>query len=179
MLAGEPYNSLKDPELFADSRKAESLCAEMGGLRPHSEAFKRLQAELLPNADKSLFIRGPFYCDYGYNIFIGRKVYINYDCMMLDGARITIGDNVLIAPKVQFYTINHPLGHLDRRTGLEIAKPITVEDDCWIGGGCVICPGVTIGARSVIGAGSVVSRDIPPDSVAVGNPARVVRKIPS
>jgi maltose O-acetyltransferase len=120
-------------------------------------------------------IQPSFRCDYGYNLLIGRNVFINYDCVFLDCNRITIGDDVQIGPAVQIYTAQHPTDAETRRSGLESALPVTVGDNVWIGGGAILCPGVTIGADTVIGAGSVVTRDLPPGVIAVGNPCRVLR----
>jgi maltose O-acetyltransferase len=132
-------------------------------------------AELLPNAGKNLYIEPPFFCDYGYNISCGDNVYFNVNCVVLDAAKVSIGSNVLFGPGVQIYTASHPLDAETRRTH-QLSKPITIGDDCWIGGNAVICPGVTIGKGAVIGAGSVVTKDVPNDSLAVGNPAKVIKK---
>ena len=118
-----------------------------------------------------------FTCDYGYNIRLGRNVFINYHCIFLDCAPIEIGNDVQIGPSVQLYTAQHPLDAEVRRSGLESALPIRIGNDVWIGGGSVVLPGVTIGARSVVGAGSVVVHNVPPDSLVVGNPARMVRTL--
>ncbi len=112
------------------------------------------------------------FCDYGYNIHAGEQVFFNFNCVLLDVMPIRIGANVLFGPHVQIYTATHPLDAVERRKRLESAKPIAIGDDCWIGGGVIISPGVTIGARSVLGAGAVVTRDIPTDTIAVGNPAK-------
>ena len=125
------------------------------------------------------WIQPPFYCDYGTNISLGAKVCFNFNCVVLDVMPVTIGDNVLFGPAVQLYTATHPINAAERRTGLELAKPITIGSDVWIGGGTIICPGVTIGDRSVIGAGSVVTRSIPADVTAAGNPCRVIRSLAS
>jgi maltose O-acetyltransferase len=137
---------------------------------------KAILSKLIPNAPASLYIEPPFHCDYGYNITCGENVYFNVNCVVLDVTHVKIGNNVFFAPAVQVYTATHPLDAILRRTK-ENGKPVTIGDDCWIGGGAIICPGVTIGNRCVIGAGAVVTKDIPDDSLAVGNPARVIRKI--
>ena len=121
------------------------------------------------------FIRAPFYCDYGYNISLGRGTFLNFDCVILDLASVRIGCRTLIGPKVQLLTAHHPFDVQQRAAGLEAGRPIEIGDDCWLGGGVIVCPGVRIGNRVIIGAGAVVTRDIPDDSVAVGNPARVIR----
>ena len=116
-------------------------------------------------------------CDYGFNITIGKKTFINYDCVFLDCNNITIGDEVQIAPGVHIYTATHPLDPQQRRSGLERALPVAIADGVWLGGGAIICPGVTIGENTVIGAGAVVTRDLPPNVLAVGNPCRVIRPL--
>jgi len=141
----------------------------------HDDAYRAALRELCPGCEG--FIREPFRCDYGLNISIGEGSFVNFDCVFLDLAPIRIGRHTLIGPKVQLLTALHPFDAAQRRTGLEAGRPITVGDDCWLGGGVIVCPGVAIGDRSVIGAGAVVTRDIPADSVAVGNPARVIRTL--
>ena len=133
--------------------------------------------DLIPNAGQDLWLQPPFYCDYGYNIKAGDKVFFNFNCVVLDVATVTIGSRALLGPNVQLYTATHPMNHAERATGLEYAKPITIGEDVWLGGRVVVCPGVTIGARSVIGAGSVVTKDIPPDVFAAGNPCKVIRSL--
>ena len=137
---------------------------------------KAILAKLIPNAPVSLYIEPPFLCDYGYNITCGENVYFNVNCVVLDVMEVKLGSNVFCAPGVQIYTATHPLD-AELRRSQENAEPVTIGDDCWIGGGAIICPGVTIGNRCVIGAGAVVTKDIPDDSLAVGNPARVIRKL--
>ena len=122
-------------------------------------------------------IEPPFHCDYGSNIFLGDNVYFNFNCIILDPAKVEIGDNVLVGPAVQIYTATHPISVTERKTMLESAKPIRIASDVWIGGGAIICPGVQIGRGSVIGAGGVVTRNVPAGVVAAGNPCRVIRKI--
>jgi len=138
---------------------------------------RKLIYSLLTNANKGLWIEPPFYCDYGYNIKIGKNVFMNFNCCILDAAKVTIGNNVMFAPNVQIYTATHPIDAKTRNSWLEYAKPISIGNDVWLGGGVIVCPGVTIGNGAVIGAGSVVTKDIPDDVVAVGNPARVIKKI--
>ncbi len=122
-------------------------------------------------------LKPPFRCDYGSNISIGEETFINYDCVFLDCNRITIGRDVQIAPRVQIYTATHPLDAATRRSKLEFALPVVVEDGAWLGGGAIVCPGVTIGENTVVGAGSVVTRDLPAGVLAVGNPCRVLRSL--
>ncbi len=175
MRSGELYNAM-DPELVADRLHAQHLLYQLNGSRPDA-ADERLELllELIAYFGRGSVIQPSFRCDYGYNLLIGRNVFINYDCVFLDCNRITIGDDVLIGPAVQIYTAQHPTEAETRRSGLEFALPVTVGDNVWIGGGAILCPGVTIGADTVIGAGSVVTRDLPPSVIAVGNPCRVLR----
>ena len=131
---------------------------------------------LVPGIPETSIICPPFHCDHGDGIKLGEHVFVNANCTFLDGGYITIGAHTLVGPCVQIYTPHHPMDYQERRGSKEYAYPVTIGEDCWIGGGAIICPGVTIGNRCVIGAGSVVTKDIPDDSVAVGNPARVIRK---
>jgi maltose O-acetyltransferase len=177
MLGGELYNPL-DPQLLADRQRARLLFKAFNDTRDdQSEERLRLLRALIPATGVGLLIEPPFHCDYGSNITIGDNVFFNFNCVILDVARVTIGSNVLFAPSVQIYAATHPLSVAQRRAGLELGKSITIGDDVWVGGGVIICPGVTIGAQSVIGAGSVVTKDIPEDVLAYGNPCRVVRSI--
>jgi maltose O-acetyltransferase len=126
-----------------------------------------------------VWLEPPFYCDYGRNIALGRKVFFNFNCVILDVMAVRIGDRTLCGPAVQIYTAVHPLDAAERSRGLEFAKPVAIGSDVWIGGAAVICPGVTIGDRAVIGAGSVVTRDVPADVFAAGNPCRAIRTLES
>lgn len=177
MLASELYDPL-DVQLSAERRKARLLTEQLNQSRDDEEELrKKILAELIPDAGEGLWLQPPFYCDYGSNMKVGKKVFFNFNCVVLDVAQVTIGDNVLFAPNVQVYTATHPMDWKVRAEGLESAKPITIGSHVWIGGSVVICPGVTIGERSVIGAGSVVTKDIPSDVFAAGNPCRVIRKL--
>ena len=175
MLAGGGVDP-RDAELTAIRDNATRLMHRLNvELCGHDDAYRAALRELCPGCEG--FIREPFRCDYGLNISIGEGSFVNFDCVFLDLAPIRIGRHTLIGPKVQLLTALHPFDAAQRRTGLEAGRPITVGDDCWLGGGVIVCPGVAIGDRSVIGAGAVVTRDIPADSVAVGNPARVIRTL--
>ena len=175
MLAGGWFDP-RDAELTAIRDNATRLMHRLNvELCGHDDAYRAALRELCPGCEG--FIREPFRCDYGLNISIGEGSFVNFDCVFLDLAPIRIGRHTLIGPKVQLLTALHPFDAAQRRTGLEAGRPITVGDDCWLGGGVIVCPGVAIGDRSVIGAGAVVTRDIPADSVAVGNPARVIRTL--
>jgi maltose O-acetyltransferase len=138
----------------------------------------RILRQLIPHADKGLWMQPPFFCDYGYNIYTGEKVFFNFNCVVLDVTRVSIGSRTLFGPNVQIYTATHPLDADERASGLEYAKPVTIGSDVWVGGSAVICPGVSIGDRAVIGAGSVVTRDIPPNVFAAGNPCKILRQLP-
>jgi maltose O-acetyltransferase len=175
MLAGELY-SATDPELVADHLHAQYLLYRFNATRADAaEERRELLMELFGLFGRGSVVKPSFRCDYGYNILIGRNVFVNYDCVFLDCNRITIGDDVQIGPAVQLYTAQHPADPETRRSGLESALPVTVGDNVWIGGGAILCPGVTIGADTVIGAGSVVTRDVPAGVIAAGNPCRVLR----
>ena len=177
MIAGELYRAL-DPELSALRRRARLLTRELNASRDdEEEARARILRELIPNAGEGLWIEPPFYCDYGRNITAGKRVFLNFDCVILDVAPVHIGDHSQFGPAVQIYTASHPFDAAERRSGLEFGKPIGIGADVWIGGAAIICPGVSIGSRSVIGAGSVVTRDIPDDVFAAGNPCRVIRSL--
>ena len=177
MIAGELYHAL-DPELSALRRRARLLTRELNASRDDEEELRRrVLRELIPNAGAGLWIEPPFSCDYGRNITVGERVFMNFDCVILDVAPVAIGNHTQLGPAVQIYTATHPLDAVERRSGLEYGRSIAIGADVWIGGAAVICPGVSIGSRSVIGAGSVVTRDIPADVFAAGNPCRVIRRL--
>jgi len=176
MIAGELYLA-SESNLKKDRRKAKILLHRLNVTEFRmTKKARSIIAELIPNTGKNLYIEPPFHCDYGYNIICGDNVYFNVNCVVLDGTKVTIGSNVLFAPGVQLYTASHPMDIETRRTH-ELSKPISIGNDCWIGGNAIICPGVTIGNGCVIGAGSVVTKNIPDNSLAVGNPAKVIRKL--
>lgn len=176
--AGLLYDANYDEELLADREKAKELLYDYNLLRPsQKEEKKQLLQTLLGRTGEQVIIEPPFACDYGYNIEIGENFFANMNCVILDGAKVRIGDNVFIAPNVGIYTAGHPLDVEQRNKGLEYAYPVTIGNNVWIGAGVHILPGVTIGDNVVIGAGSVVTKDIPSDVLAVGNPCRVIRQI--
>jgi maltose O-acetyltransferase len=178
MLAGELYDPL-DAQLSRERQRCRDLLKQLNDSREdQTEERRHILTELFGRATDA-WIQPPFYCDYGYNLHLGRKVFFNFNCVVLDVMPVRVGDNVLFGPSVQVYTATHPLRAADRRSWLELAKPVTIGSDVWIGGAVVICPGVTIGDRSVIGAGSVVTRAIPADVFAAGNPCREIRKLES
>ena len=176
MLTGELYDA-SDPLLKQERQKARSLTHRLNVTEYGNEsAYKQILSTLLPNAATDLYIEPPFFCDYGYNIYTGEKVFFNFNCVLLDVMPIRIGSNVLFGPNVQIYTAAHPLDAIERRKGPEFAKPISIGDDCWIVGGAIISPGVAIGNRCIVGAGAVVTKDLPADTIGLGNPAKPVVK---
>jgi maltose O-acetyltransferase len=178
MLRGELYRWVDDPRLKADHEHADALLARFNAtLATDAEERHRLLVQLLGFIGDGAAIRPPLYMDYGYQTSIGPGSFINFGCVILDVARVTIGADVQIGPNTQILTPTHPLNPELRRSGLEAAEPITIEDNVWLGGGVIVCPGVTIGRDSVVGAGAVVTRDIPTASLAVGNPAKVIRSL--
>jgi len=187
-MAGEWYDC-HDPVFTGFKAKARRLLAEYNAVAYDDKETRRaLLKEMLGSIGRNVSIGNPFICDYGRNIHIGNNVSVNMNCTFVDCNRITIGNNVLIASNVQIYTAAHPIELAERLTPgwteddpayfcRTFALPVTIEDGCWIGGGVIIVPGVTIGKGSVIGAGSIVTKDIPENSLAVGNPCRVIRKL--
>ncbi len=177
MLAGVLYDAT-DEGLAQERNRAKDLCWELNRTCPSDEARRReLAKELLGKTGGYVCLMPDFWCDYGYNIEVGEGFFANHDTVILDCAKVTFGDNVFVAPNCGFYTAGHPIDTERRNQFLEYALPITVGDNVWFGGGVKVMPGVTIGSNVVIGGGSVVVKDIPSDSVAVGNPCRVIRPI--
>lgn len=177
MLAGRLYHA-QDPDLTAARLRARQLVFRYNQSAPGEEGLRReMAAELFGRMGEGCYLEPPLRCDYGFNIRLGDRVYVNFNLVVLDCAAVTIGNDVLIGPNVGIYTAGHPVDPGLRREGLEFALPVTIEDGVWIGGHAVIAPGVRIGRNSVIGAGSVVTKDIPANVVAVGNPCRVIRPI--
>ncbi|KAF4319041.1 hypothetical protein BBO99_00004653 [Phytophthora kernoviae] len=177
MLRGELYLSA-DPDLVAERQATRELVKKYNDLAvAESPKAQAIMAELLGAQGRDCMIEMPFRCDYGSNIRMGDNVYMNFNCVLLDVCEITIGSRVLFAPNVQIYTATHPLGPKARFSGYELGKPITIEDDVWIGGNAVVMPGIRIGRGAVIGAGSVVTKDVPPFCVYAGNPAKFIKKI--
>lgn len=168
---------IADAAVLEQQKTARALTQKLNTAdRSDFEAIGKIVKELLGKSEGA-FINPPFYCDYGFNIEVGKNFYANYNCTILDVARVRIGDNCMLAPNVAIYTAGHPLHPDARNSGYEYGVEVTVGDNCWIGGNSVICPGVHIGSNVVIGAGSVVTKDIPDWSVAAGNPCRVIRRI--
>ena len=178
MLLGEIYDANSDKQLIEERQKVKSICFKYNNIPPENiEERKQSIKQLFGSTKENFLIEQNFWCDYGYNISIGENFYANHNLVILDGNKITFGDNVFIAPNCSFYTAEHPLDKETRNKGLETARPITVGNNVWIGGNTVVLPGVTIGNNVVIGAGSVVTKDIPDNVVAFGNPCKVQRKI--
>jgi maltose O-acetyltransferase len=177
MLRGELYLA-GDPDLAADHARAQDLVERYNTTRHAERDLRdRLLRELLGEVGKGVVVNPPFRCDYGSRIAIGAGTFVNYDCVMLDVASISIGAACQLATCVQLLTPTHPIDPEPRRRGWEAAEPITIGDNVWLGGGAIVCPGVTIGDDTVVGAGAVVTRNLPAGVVAVGNPARVLREI--
>jgi maltose O-acetyltransferase len=176
MLAGELYDPL-DAELVRCRVRARNLCQELNATREaEQEKRRRILCELLGAGGDDVWMQPPFCCDYGANIRLGTRCFFNFNCVVLDVCLVQIGDHVFFGPAVQIYTAMHPLNAEARRTQ-EFGKPVAIGSDVWLGGGAIICPGVRIGSRSVIGAGSVVTRNIPDGVLAAGNPCRVIREL--
>ena len=176
MLAGEPYDPL-DPTLVAARTRARDLCQALNATREAEQGERRrLLRELFATGGDSVWMQPPFFCDYGSNIELGERVFFNFNCVVLDVCPVRIGDFSMFGPAVQIYTPLHPLNAALRRE-TEYGKPVEIGSDVWVGGGALILPGVRIGSRTVIGAGSVVTRDVPAGAFAAGNPCRVVRDI--
>ena len=179
MLDGELYLAT-DKELERMHLKARQLLYEFN-FSPllQIERQKKIMLSLFGGIGVNFTIKPPFYCDYGCHIFAGDNLYINYDCTILDCNRVHLGNNVLLAPKVQIYTAHHPIEPEIRLTGKELASPVVIRNNVWLGGGVIVCPGITIGNNVTIGAGSVVTRDIPDNVVAAGNPCKVMKLLDS
>lgn len=176
-MRNEELSDMSVPEIQESFLHCKKLIARMRSMSTYDDGFRELLENLVPGIPKTSVICPPFYCDHGHGIRLGEHVFVNGNCTFLDGGFITIGAHTLVGPNVQIYTPHHPIDYVERRSPKEYAYPVTIGDDCWIGGGAIICPGVTIGDRCIIGAGSVVTKDVPDDSLAVGNPAVVRRKL--
>ncbi|MBT8319622.1 MAG: sugar O-acetyltransferase [Gramella sp.] len=177
MLSQQPYIP-SDEQLANDRLYAQSICFKINSIPP-IEIKKRndLYKQLFGSFGDKFLIETPFNCDYGYNIHIGENFYSNYNLIILDCAKVTIGDNVMIAPNVGIYTAGHPLDAQNRNSGWEYAIPVTIGNNVWIGGNTVINPGISIGDNAVIGSGSIITKDIPANVLAAGNPCKVIREI--
>ena len=176
MRSGE-LTDFSDAAIQESFRHAKLLLAKLQTKTIYDDDYRALIEDLIPGIPKSATVVPPFHCDHGHGIILGEKVFVNAGCTFLDGGYIRIGAHSLIGPHVQIYTPEHPMDYVMRREEQEYSHPVTIGEDCWICGGAIICPGVTIGDRSIIGAGSVVTKDVPPDSLAVGNPCRVIKHL--
>jgi maltose O-acetyltransferase len=177
MLRGDLYDA-SDPDLVAARERCADLLFRLNGTsNADRPARSALLTEVLGSIAPHSTIVSPFFCDYGTQITMGERCFVNAGAVMLDGAAVTIGDDVQMGPNVQLLTATHPIDAAERASGWELARPITIGSGAWLGGGAIIGPGVTVGERTVVGAGAVVVRDLPADVVAVGNPARVIRRL--
>jgi len=175
MLAGGPY-AADDPDLISRRQHCQSVLRQFNQL-PEQPLNGTTLGDLFGAVGEKTYIQAPFICDYGFNISIGRNSFMNFGGIVLDSSPVTIGDHVEMATGVQLLTAEHPLDPVERRAGIQLNRPITIEDGVWLGGGVIVLPGVTIGENSVIGAGSIVTRDIEPNVVAVGNPCKPIRSL--
>lgn len=173
---GEMYNPNRDPELLREMMETHTRLQHYNAIPYTEEARRREEIGHIIHTGQGATVVSPFFCDYGYNIYVGDNFFSNTNLTILDGARVTIGNNVFIGPNVGIYTAEHALDTRLRAEGYEFARPVTIGNDVWIGGGVTILAGISIGDGTVIGAGSVVTRDIPAGVIAVGNPCRVLRK---
>jgi maltose O-acetyltransferase len=177
MLSGAMYNP-SDPELTKARNRVRLLFHKFNRLSEIDlEERQKTLYQIFENAGENLFVEPPFYCDYGSNIKAGKNLFMNFNCCILDVAEVTIGDNCMFAPNVQIYTATHPLEFKARNSGKELAKPITIGNNVWIGGNAVICPGVILGNNVVVAAGAVVTKSFPNDLVIAGNPAKIIKTI--
>lgn len=168
MLSGQLYNAA-DPQLLAERNQARALLHRLNiSEYGHNTNYLDIISQLLPNCATDIWIEPPFFCDYGYNIYCGAKVFFNFDCIILDECTVHIGSNVMFGPSVHIYTATHPKDFLLRREELEYGKPVSIGDDCWIGGHAAILPGVHIGNRCIIGGGVVVRKDVPDGTTYTG-----------
>ena len=174
----ELYDGNYNEEMMKEREKAKDLCFEYNLIKPSNRKEReQLIKKIFAKTGENILVESSFQCDYGYNIFVGENFYMNHNGVILDAAKVEFGDNVFIAPNCGFYTAGHPIDVEQRNKGLEYAKPIKVGDNVWIGGNVVVLPGVTIGNNCVIGAGSIVVKNIPDNSIAVGNPCKVIKQI--
>lgn len=175
-MRSEQLYDWTDPVIDQSLTRSRLACERFNRSGIDHEDYREALENMIPGVPSSVTILPPFHCDHGNGLHLGEKVFVNYNAIMLDAADITIGARTLIGPNCSLYTPQHPLDYRLRRQTIESAHPIRIGEDCWLGGNVTVCPGVTIGDRTVIGAGSVVSKDIPSDCVAAGNPCKVIRR---
>jgi maltose O-acetyltransferase len=176
MRSQELYD-FSDPEISASLLHGKEACLRLNRLTLSSPGYREALLELIPGVPETSAVCPPFHCDHGHGIVIGENSFLNYGCIILDGAMVTIGNDVKIGPGCQLLTPHHPVDYRERRGTHETSYPISIGDDTWLGGGVIVCPGVSIGERCIVAAGSVVIRDIPDDSLAAGNPAVVKKRL--
>ena len=175
---GMLYNANYDTDLKEERLDFQELCAEYNRLMPKElEKRTELMKRILGKTEGEFMVEQPFFCDYGYNIEVGERCFLNYHCTILDGAKVTFGHDVFVAPNCSFYTAGHPFDIEQRNEGLEYAYPIHIGNNVWIGGNVTVLPGVTIGDGTVVAAGSVVTKDLPAGVLAAGNPCRIIRNL--
>ncbi len=174
MMAGLKYKS-GDDELMKDKASARVVCAKYNDSPEDTSIRAKLLSELFGKVGKDPLIKPPFRCDYGYNIFVGDNVFVNFDCIFLDAGKIVIGNNCQFGPKTMIFAVTHPIDPNERAEGFNLPYDVMIGDNVWVGGGAIIMPGVRVGANAVIGAGSVVTKDVPAGCVVAGNPARVIK----
>ncbi len=176
MRSGKMYD-WTDPVIDSSLRHSRLACERFNKLGMDNEGYREAMEAMIPDVPGSVTILPPFHCDHGNGLHLGEGVFINYNATFLDSGSITIGSHTLIGPNCSLYTPQHPIDYMQRRKTIESAYPIKIGEDCWLGGNVTVCPGVTIGDRTVIGAGSVVTHDIPSDCIAAGNPCKVIRSL--
>ncbi len=176
-MRSEELAYFSDPEIQRSLIHAKAVCARLQTMSIYDDDYRPVIEDLIPGIPASVTVCPPFRCDHGSGIQLGEGVFINYNCVFLDGGYIRIGKHTLIGPNCQLYTPQHPIDYIERREEKEYAHPITIGEDCWLGGGVIVCPGVTIGNRCIVAAGSVVTKDIPDDSLVAGNPATIKRRL--
>ncbi len=178
MISGQLYNA-NDAELVRMRREVRALLDQLNASAQNVRTGERLELckRIFGKAGNGLWLQPPFYCDYGKNIELGDNFYCNFNCVILDVAKVIIGSHVMMGPNVQIYTAGHPLDAKQRQQGLEFGKPITIGSHVWIGGSAVLCPGIKVGEKSIIAAGAVVTKDVPPLVVVGGNPAKIIKEL--
>jgi len=176
-MRSETLYSFADEEVAESCRRAKMLCKKLNQMTIYDDDYRSVIEQLIPNLPKDSTVSPPFFCDHGHGITLGKNVFVNHNCVMLDGGEIIVGNNVLIGPSCQFYTAEHPMDFVQRRLPQETCRKITIGDDTWLCGSVVVCPGVSIGKRCIIAAGAVVTKDIPDDCLAAGVPAVVKKRL--